>query len=1265
LIKRQIHGARNRFIKMSNSRRKESLFPLYRNYAATLVRVAAVVFLLLIQTAVGRAATGNPIVAENQNSGSSNWTLSKPANDSSKQIKGYASALSVNHGQSIDFHISVSPAQNYSIEIFRLGYYAGTGGRLMTTIGPLSGTTQATCPVDSVTGLIACTWPVSYTLAVPASWVTGVYVAKLTNAAGYQNYIIFTVRDDDRNPDLIFQSSVTTYNAYNNYPNDGSTGKSAYDSNSYGANTISGGPAAVKVSFDRPYADSGAGDVFNWEHYLIRFIEQMGYDVSYTTDMDTHVHPERLLDAKGFLSTGHDEYWSGAMFDGVEAARDAGVNLAFFGANTAYWQMRMEPSAGGVANRVMVIYRYANLDPEPDPAKKTIRFRETGRPEQRLIGVQYVDWNQWNQSTGFVAQDTSHWIFNGTGFTTGDVVAGIMGYEVDTQFSGYPLPDSVSYTLLGHSPFTGLIYGSVMADTSIYETSLGNQVFASGSIFWSWGLNRSGYENAGVRTMTKNLLDRFVGPAPPRTAPVVTNPGQQDSVAGSTVSLHIAASDPQGDPLVFTAESLPAGLTMSASTGVISGIVDNSAIGTHIASVHVSDGTKTSTVNFYWVVTAFPELADCGAPGYNSATDAYLYLWKDCGSDNWHLVLSGGGSDYDKYSGTIESSTGFISVTAVNYEPPGDSIDNTSDPDKIVFGFTSGGSSIDELDFIPQAGAQMCFKKTASVTNTPVRVGHSATITVPPFDPTTRQACYQVNTAPVVTNPGPQSSVLGGAVSLQIVASDAENNPLTYTADALPAGLSIGAATGLISGTVSGNAGIYNVDVHVSDGLLTTTVNFDWAVSSSNTAPQVTNPGPQTSTEGDTVSLQVTSSDAENNALTYTAEGLPAGLTIGSTTGLIAGTVAAGSAGVHSVSVHVSDGLLTTTVNFTWTVNGPTNTAPQVTNPGPQTSTEGDAVSLQVTSSDAENNALTYTADGLPAGLTIGSTTGLITGTVAAGSAGVHDVSVHVSDGLLTTTVNFTWTVAADAAPQVTNPGGQHSVKNDVVSLSILAFDADGDTLSYSAAGLPSGLGIKSGTGVISGKVRSGTAQTSIVSVHVTDGLLTTTVTFTWALNLANTAPQVNNPGSQTSTEGNAVSLQVTASDAQGDTLTYTADGLPAGLTIGSTTGLISGTVAAGSAGVHSASVHVSDGALSSTVNFSWTVNSAIQPDGDVNEDGVVDAADLLLAQRALLGEITLTSDQQLHADMAPLQNGIPVPDGVFNLGDVLVIARKVLGLIN
>jgi hypothetical protein len=58
-----------------------------------------------------------------------------------------------------------------------------------------------------------------------------------------------------------------------------------------------------------------------------------------------------------------------------------------------------------------------------------------------------------------------------------------------------------------------------------------------------------------------------------------------------------------------------------------------------------------------------------------------------------------------------------------------------------------------------------------------------------------------------------------------------------------------------------------------------------------------------------------------------------------------------------------------------------------------------------------------------------------------------------------------------------------------------------------------------------------------------------------------------------------------------------------------------------------------------------------------------VNVVDILLAQRALLGEITLTTDQMVHADVAPLQNGIPAPDGQFDLGDLLAIERKVLGL--
>ena len=189
------------------------------------------------------------------------------------------------------------------------------------------------------------------------------YLALLTNAQNYQSYITFVVRDDARTADLLYQQSVTTYQAYNNYPADGATGKSLYDFNSYGATVAStGAKRAAKVSFDRPYADgygSGqfGGNSWNWERYYIGWLEQNGYDVAYSTNLDTHSSGARLLNFKGFLSVGHDEYWSKAMLDNVTAARNAGVNLGFFGSNTAYWQVRFEQSAGGVANRVMVCIR--------------------------------------------------------------------------------------------------------------------------------------------------------------------------------------------------------------------------------------------------------------------------------------------------------------------------------------------------------------------------------------------------------------------------------------------------------------------------------------------------------------------------------------------------------------------------------------------------------------------------------------------------------------------------------------------------------------------------------------------------------------------------------------------------------------------------------------------------------------------------------------------------------------------------------------------
>src|SRR5215471_6810949 len=292
--------------------------------------VSAALLGVFVFAAAATAQTTNPIVLENQQPGTNAWQIGQIGSDAVGQIKGYASATSVNKGDPITFRVSANPAQSYSIDVYRIGWYQGLGARLMQHVGPLDAVTQPACPVDDTTGLRECQWSDSYTLTTQTDWTSGVYLAVLTNARSFQNYIIFVVRDDGRQAAVLYQQPVTTYQAYNDWPNDGATGKSLYDFNSYGFTTINGLRSAVKVSFDRPYLDSGINaDFTSHEVMLIHFLEKNGYDVTYSTDVDTHLDGAHLLNRRVVISAGHDEYWTKQMYDNFTAARDAGVNLAF------------------------------------------------------------------------------------------------------------------------------------------------------------------------------------------------------------------------------------------------------------------------------------------------------------------------------------------------------------------------------------------------------------------------------------------------------------------------------------------------------------------------------------------------------------------------------------------------------------------------------------------------------------------------------------------------------------------------------------------------------------------------------------------------------------------------------------------------------------------------------------------------------------------------------------------------------------------------
>jgi hypothetical protein len=498
-------------------------------------------FVCVVVIAFTPAWAQNPIVIENQNPGSTNWEITNSGIDATGQIKGYASATSINKGESITFYVSLNPDQAFTIDVYRLGWYGGTGGRLMQHVANLQGVQQATCPTDPTLGTIVCAWNPSYTLAVPSTWTSGVFVAVLTNAAGFQNYIQFVVRDDSRTADLLYQLGVNTMQAYNNWPDDNRTGKSLYNFNSFGATTITGTPRAAKVSFDRPYRDDGAGGLFEWQRwdlYLIQWLEKNGYDVVYSSDLDTHTNGARLLNFKGFLSSGHNEYWSKPMYDNVEAARDNGVNLAFFGANALYWQVRYEPSAAGVPNRILVCYKDPGIDPVQG-STTTVQWRDPllNRPEQALMGVQFSDENG-SQNFPYVVTNSSSWVYGNTGFTDGSSVQGIVGYEWDRYDSNYPPPPAVagSWTLLGNSATVTDVGSADSSNSSIYQALSGAWVFASGTMSWSSGLSASGLADARIQQATTNVLNRFINPSAQTFTLAVTKSGTGTGTVTSSPS---------------------------------------------------------------------------------------------------------------------------------------------------------------------------------------------------------------------------------------------------------------------------------------------------------------------------------------------------------------------------------------------------------------------------------------------------------------------------------------------------------------------------------------------------------------------------------------------------------------------------------------------------------------------------------------------------------------------------------------------------------
>jgi hypothetical protein len=456
------------------------------------------------------------LIAENQRTGSIDWIVNHTGPDHS--LEGFASHVSAVRGDDVTLFVNTS-GKSVQVHAYRMGFYQGIGGRLIWQSDTVAAGRQPPPTVTPFLNTVSCPWSPTLSFTVDHSWPPGCYLLKLLGSDGLEQYVPLTIRDDTSVAAYVFQNSVTTWQAYNLYGGYslyyGQTGKGRQDF----ANR------ARAVSFDRPIAQSwwqGAADFIGNELPLLYYLESIGADLTYWTDIDLHANPSLLTNHNCLFSLGHDEYWSAPMRVAAQAANANGVNLAFLGANASYRQIRLEPTSIG-PNRLEVCYKSAAEDPmtRQDPTLATVNWNQSpvDNPESIMIGSTY-------QSVGakapMVATDTSSWFLDGCNLTAGQVLPDAIIGEYDRYVPSLPGPRNVD--VLMHSPIPG--QGNWSDVTYFTASPTGGGVLASGSAYFVHRLANSKYVPPNVlpyavpgttdillRAMD-NVLGRFgLGPA--------------------------------------------------------------------------------------------------------------------------------------------------------------------------------------------------------------------------------------------------------------------------------------------------------------------------------------------------------------------------------------------------------------------------------------------------------------------------------------------------------------------------------------------------------------------------------------------------------------------------------------------------------------------------------------------------------------------------------------------------------------------------------
>ncbi|MDE3231415.1 MAG: hypothetical protein KGO05_16170 [Chloroflexota bacterium] len=485
----------------------------------------------ILYTCQGAYLEANPVAAENTCPGTTAWgpNLSLGPDHA---IEGYVSSASVAAGQRVRLYVSTT-AVSYTYAIYRMGYYQGRGARLMYQSPSLSGIQQPAPTIDSVTHMVECVWSHPATITTERSWVSGVYVVKLVSSDKFMRYTLFVVRNAATPASILYVAPFLTYQAYNLWG-----GFSLYRGTEPDGVTLSSALRSYTVSFDRPYMKDGLSTFGLYDLPLLSWAESRGYNMTYAADFNLDGMSGSVSHYKLFIISGHSEYWSAGMRANATRARDAGVSLAFFGANDVYWHVRLKASPMG-SDREVVCYKHGYYDDgtrnstDPlaasDPSAATVLWRDPplNQPEWTLLGEPYRYAVQGFQPLTLDKGSAPY--LAGTSLAVGASLSNLVGGEYDRAD---PTKSPAGLQIIASSVVHCASYcphgAADTATASIYTAASGAQVFDAGTFQWSWGLSdisAKGYvqatnalaqitpvaqANSGFQRLTANILDAMM-----------------------------------------------------------------------------------------------------------------------------------------------------------------------------------------------------------------------------------------------------------------------------------------------------------------------------------------------------------------------------------------------------------------------------------------------------------------------------------------------------------------------------------------------------------------------------------------------------------------------------------------------------------------------------------------------------------------------------------------------------------------------------------